>query len=81
MCAFSVLFFLVTDRSLIRFIFIFFYNSIVKDVISIHLNTWAWSKGKSSLYVDCFQCCVGLTTELFIACLVINTDHKKIIAY
>ena len=44
---------------------------------SIHLNTWAWPKGKSSLYVDCFQCCVGHTTELCIACLVNNTEHKK----
>ena len=30
------------------------------------------------LRVDCFQCGVGHTKELFIACLVNNTEHKEL---
>ena len=43
---------------------------------SIHLNTSSWPKGKSSLYIDRFQCWFGHTIERFVAC-VKNTEHKK----
>ena len=32
---------------------------------------------KSSLYVDCFQCCVGHTKEWFMTFLVNNTEHRE----
>ena len=57
-----------------------------KDVIisihaSINLNTQARPKGKSSLYVGCFQCCVGHTAERFIACLVNLITQRSVDSY
>ena len=46
--------------------------------MSIHLITSPWPKRKSSLYVYCFHCYVGHTTEWCIACLVNFTEHKMI---
>ena len=58
----------------VRFFFNFSFTiqQLNKDVLisihaSIYLNTQAWPKAKSSLYVcDCFQYCVENTIEGFI---------------